>query len=231
MNKRRPLTIIIAEAALETIPPILQHHPIILRHARKRGKSPQEMLLDVSIHYPAMKEKLPEYYKRGRPDIIHITLLNLLESPLNRKGLLRIYIHTINDIVIFIDPKIRIPKNYNRFVGLVEQLFKEGRVPPDSKNPLMILRNLSLKDLVEKVSDNKPVLLSEKGKHLKFRKLVEYIIDSNKPVIIGGFQHGDFSEDTYNLTNEVYSVYEEALPTWIIASKITTLYEDIFNII
>ncbi len=231
MSNYKPLIIVIAEAALETIPPILQNHPIILKHARKRGKSPHEMLLDTSIHYPAMKEKLPEFYKRGRPDLIHITLLNILESPINRKGLLRVYVHTINDIVLFINPKIRLPKNYNRFIGLMEQLFEEGKVPPNSEYPLMMLKNLSLRDLLKKVSAKEPILLSEKGKRIRLRDLVRHIIRDNNPVIIGGFQHGDFSEKTYSLTDKIYSVYEESLPTWIIASHLVTLYEDELNII
>ena len=231
MNNYKPLTIIIAEAALETIPTALQNHPVILKHARKRGKPPHEILLDVSVHYPAMKEKLPEFYKRGRPDLIHVTLLNTLESPLNRKGLLRIYVHTINDIIVFIDPKTRLPKNYNRFVGLMEQLFKEGKVPPDSRYPLMTLRNLSLKDLLRKISPKEPILLSEKGEHIRFRGLVRHIIRNGNPIIIGGFQHGDFSEKTYSLTNKIYRVYEEPLPTWIITSHLVTLYEDELNII
>ncbi len=179
-----------------------------------------------------MKDRLPEYYKRGRPDLIHITLLSLLESPLNKKGLLRLYVHTVNDIVIFIDPRIRLPKNYNRFVGLMEQLFKEGRVPPrESEKPLMILRNLSLRDLVRKISNNKPIILSEKGEKTRLRDLASYLVSNNNPVIIGGFQHGDFSDKTYKLTDKVYSIYEEPLPTWIVASHLVTLYEDVMGII
>ena len=179
-----------------------------------------------------MKDRLPEYYKRGRPDLIHITLLSLLESPLNKKGLLRLYVHTVNDIVIFIDPRIRLPKNYNRFVGLMEQLFKEGRVPPgESEKPLMILRNLSLRDLVRKISNKKPIILSEKGEKMRLRDLASYLVSNNNPVIIGGFQHGDFSDKTYKLTDKVYSIYEESLPTWIVASHLVTLYEDVIGII
>ncbi len=231
MTYHEPLTIIIAEAALETIPPVLYNHPLILKHARKRKKHPHEMLLDVSIHYPAMKERLRDFYKRGRPDLIHVTLLNLLESPLNRKGLLRIYIHTVNDIVLFMNPKIRLPKNYNRFIGLMEQLFKNGKVPPDARHPLIILKNLSLSDLIKKISTKEPILLSERGKRIRFRKLVQQLVKDRAPIIIGGFQHGDFSEETYSLTDKVYSVYEESLPTWTIASHIITLYEDELNLI
>lgn len=231
MNNYKPLTIVIAEAALETIPPILQSHPIILKHARKRRKPPHEILLDISIHYPAMKEKLSEFYKRGRPDLIHITLLNILESPANRKGLVRVYIHTINDIVVFVNPKIRLPKNYNRFVGLMEQLFKEGKVPPDSEHPLMMLKNLNLKDLLNKISIKEPILLSEKGKRIRLRDIVRCIIKDDSPVIIGGFQHGDFNERTYGLTDKIYSIYEESLPAWIVASRLITLYEDELNVI
>jgi rRNA small subunit pseudouridine methyltransferase Nep1 len=75
-------------------------------------------------------KKLEESEKRGRLDIVHFALLEALGSPLNREGLLQTYVHTINDYVITVNPETRLPRNYNRFVGLMEQLFESYRVPP-----------------------------------------------------------------------------------------------------
>ncbi|MEM4684334.1 MAG: 16S rRNA methyltransferase, partial [Thermosphaera sp.] len=63
------LRIVILEAGLELVPKSIANHPSILKNAARRGKKPSEVLLDVSIHYPAMK-KLPDKLKRGRPDIV-----------------------------------------------------------------------------------------------------------------------------------------------------------------
>ncbi|HID15949.1 MAG TPA: 16S rRNA methyltransferase, partial [Candidatus Atribacteria bacterium] len=129
------LTIILAEAALETIPKQIINHPLIRKHSKKRGKKPSEMLLDTSYHYAAMK-KLDGRWKRGRPDIIHITLLQILGSPANLQGKIKVYIHTRNNKVIYINPETRLPRNYLRFTGLIEQLFKTRKVPPKAENPL-----------------------------------------------------------------------------------------------
>ena len=225
-----PLKIIIAESALELVPQPLWNDPIILRSAKKRRKKPSEILLDVSIHYPAMKN-LPDRFKRGRPDIIHVTLLNLLESPLNRENLLRVYIHTYNDLVIFVRPDIRIPKNYNRFVGLMEQLFIEGKVPPDSETPLMYLKNLKLRDLIRNLDIDNVVLLDEKGKRVKVKELAEKIAKEKTTIVIGGFQEGEFTEETYSLANEIVSIYDKPLTTWIVASRVVEAYEEVLGII
>ncbi len=225
-----PLKVVLAESALELVPKSLWSHPVILKSARKRGKKPSEILLDVSLHFQAMKN-LPDRFKRGRPDIIHITLLNMLESPLNRKNLLRTYVHTYNDIVVFIRPDIRLPKNYNRFVGLMEQLFTEGKVPPNSDTPLMYLKNLKLKDLINSIDVDHIILLDEKGERRRVSEIAKKVKEKKTVIIIGGFQEGEFNEETYKVADEIISIYDEPLPTWIVASRIIQAYEELLGII
>lgn len=54
-----------------------------------------------------------------RPDITHQCLLMLLDSPLNRAGLLQVYIHTEKNILIEVNPQTRIPRTFKRFSGLM----------------------------------------------------------------------------------------------------------------
>lgn len=54
-----------------------------------------------------------------RPDIAHQCLLMLMDSPLNRAGLLQVYIHTEKNILIEINPQTRIPRTFKRFAGLM----------------------------------------------------------------------------------------------------------------
>ncbi|CDQ95555.1 unnamed protein product [Oncorhynchus mykiss] len=54
-----------------------------------------------------------------RPDITHQCLLMLMDSPLNRAGLLQVYIHTERNALIEINPQTRIPRTFNRFCGLM----------------------------------------------------------------------------------------------------------------
>ena len=55
----------------------------------------------------------------ARPDIAHQCLMMLLDSPLNRTGLLQVYIHTTKNVLIEINPHLRVPRTFNRFCGLM----------------------------------------------------------------------------------------------------------------
>lgn len=55
----------------------------------------------------------------ARPDISHQCLMMLLDSPLNRAGMLQVYIHTTKNVLIEVNPHIRIPRTFKRFSGLI----------------------------------------------------------------------------------------------------------------
>ena len=222
------LYMVLIESSLELVPKEIWGHPAVLKSARRRGKRPGDILLDKSIHYHAMKD-LKYSEKRGRPDIVHVSLLNALGSPLNLEGKLRIYIHTISDYVIFIRPDTRIPRNYMRFIGLLEQLFITGKVPPDSDKPLLLIKDMSLEELLSTIG-KKLTLLSETGELVSPDYVVEEIISSNGIIGIGGFPHGDFSKRIYRLADKVYSIYPKSLDTWIVVSRIIEAYERRINL-
>ena len=46
-------------------------------------------------------------------------LLMLMDSPLNKAGLLQVYIHTEKNVLIEINPHTRIPRTFDRFCGLM----------------------------------------------------------------------------------------------------------------
>jgi hypothetical protein len=46
-------------------------------------------------------------------------LLALLDSPLNKVGKLKVYIHTNKNVLIEVNPKCRIPRTFKRFAGLM----------------------------------------------------------------------------------------------------------------
>lgn len=54
-----------------------------------------------------------------RPDITHQSLLMLFDSPLNRAGLLQVYVRTNHNVLIEINPQTRIPRTFKRFCGLM----------------------------------------------------------------------------------------------------------------
>ncbi len=222
MNK---LTLVIAEASLETVPRELWGHPAIYKHARRRGKKPGEILLDSAVHHQAMKE-LPYREKRGRPDVVHLTLLEALSSLLNLEGMLRVRVHTVSDYVIDINPETRLPRNYMLFIGLMEQLFNEGRVPPDSPEPFLTVRPASLK----KVLDDCPrpvIVFSNYGDYVKISSIVERLAELklNATVIVPGFPPvADYSGKVYSIADMIVKPSRKhKLDPWTMVSHLLAL--------
>jgi rRNA small subunit pseudouridine methyltransferase Nep1 len=213
------ITIVLADSALEVVPSEIADHPSVKRAAERRGKEPLKTLLDMSYHYTAMKD-LEWWDRRGRPDITFITLLNLLEAPLNKRGLLRVFVHTNQDYIISIDPKTKLPRNYARFCGLMEQLLEEGKVPPRGK-PLMTAMRGTLRDLVEQLDPSRTIILTEKGRRGKVENFAKMVAKEDRPLImIGGFQRGEFDKKDLELADEKVSVYDETLDAWVVASMV-----------
>ncbi|MBT8252045.1 MAG: ribosome biogenesis protein, partial [Nitrosopumilus sp.] len=94
------ISLVLSESSLELVPYELQDHPSVISHARKLGKHPSEILLDNSWHFAAMKG-IENEMKRGRPDLVHFSILEATTIPLYLKNKIKIYIHTVDDKVIY----------------------------------------------------------------------------------------------------------------------------------
>lgn len=209
---------------METVPQKILKHPSVKRHAKRQRKLPEHLLLDRSLHHAAML-KLENNMKRGRPDITHFVLLELLGSPLNKHGSLQVFIHTRNDYVIKINPKARLPKNYNRFIGLIEQLFQQQKVPIEGKS-LLVLEQKTLPQLLAEIEPDYVLGLSTHGNPKTIETTISGLSSKQNPVVIvGGFAHNHFSKTTEQLVDEMVCVDCEMLETWIIASRLIYEYE------
>lgn len=100
------MDIILLEASLELVPPEIRSHPSVTKNAKRVGKDPSEVLLDISLHYHAM-QGLSYREKRGRPDIVHSALVMTLTDP-GFSG--EILIHTIDSKIIKVSKDMRPPK-------------------------------------------------------------------------------------------------------------------------
>ena len=220
----------LAESALETIPEKFHNHPLIIRESKRWRVEPKYLILDRCRHHEILLQ-LPQSHKRGRPDIIHQTLLAIQYSELNRRNFVKTYVHTIGNYVLDIEPETRIPKNYINFIGLMHQLFKFGKVPPQGK-PLITLRKLNIRDLIKSLTFNKLIILDDvKGRKISFNDLVNDILSNEVSVIlIGGFPHGEFSEEVYQLGGDVVRVGNVVYETWQITYKIITFIEHALNL-
>lgn len=218
------LRLIFTETALETVPRQLWNHPSVRATARLRKKKPGEILLDRALHHRAMRN-IEENSKRGRPDIIHLCLLEALGSPLNREGSLTTYVHTFDEKLITVDPEVKLPRNYNRFVGLIEQLFSEGQVPPDEK-ALLKFEQKSLFELLGEIKPTRVVALTSHGELSSLRDICARLTKEATPVVfLGAYPHGPMKEDVLKLADERVSIYPVGLDAWVVTSRLIYQYE------
>ncbi|MFN3804965.1 MAG: 16S rRNA methyltransferase [Pyrobaculum sp.] len=215
------MILVLAESSIEPVPRELWSHPAVLADARRRGKKPGEMLLDRARHHPAMWI-LPQASRRGRPDIIHQSLLAFQYSPLARSGMGRAYVHTAGDRVIKIRPDARLPKNYNNFLSLAEQLYSAGRVPPRG-DPLMEVERSTLSQLLERLG-GRWVAMHERGERKPLWELGQLVKDA--VVVVGGFPHGDFENQWVLREAEgVYRIGEGVLDAPQVVCRLVTAAE------
>jgi rRNA small subunit pseudouridine methyltransferase Nep1 len=216
------LSLILAESSLEMIPKEIQSHSSVISHSKKLGKSPSNILLDNSWHYAAMKG-IQDENKRGRPDIVHFSMLEACSIPLYFEKKLSIYVHTLNDKVIKVGDDIHLPKSFHRFAGLIEKLFYEKRIESNGKK-LLEMSDMNFSQLIEDIKPKNVVGLSIVGKSSSFCDVAESL-DENSCIIIGGFQKSHFLDSTVSKIDQLVSIDSNSLESHIVTARILYEYE------
>ena len=216
------ISLIIAESALELVPEDLQNHNSVISHAQKLKKNPSEILLDNSWHFAAMKGMKNEI-KRGRPDLVHFCILEATTIPLYKESKIKIYIHTIDDKVIYLGENVNVPKSYHRFEGLIEKLFLEKTIESDG-NTLLEIKDKSFLELIDEINPTKLIGFSSQGKKHSFENTVPEMTD-NCCIVVGGFQKGHFSEQIQGRINQLISIDDYSFEAHVVIARMLYEYE------
>ncbi|MEM2549685.1 MAG: hypothetical protein QW689_04580 [Nitrososphaerota archaeon] len=225
------IILLLVETAVELVPQEIRNHPAIQAYCRRRRQDPRWTILDSSYHHAAMKG-LNNYQKRGRPDILHFTLLEALGSPLNLAGNLEIYCHTQDEAFIEISPTVRLPRVYDRFKGLLSQLYKEGIIKTDEGVVLLRMERKNMAETISSLKPEKTYLLTEKGRKASREELREIFQKIARPLfMVGCYPHGDFSEETKRLAEDSLSLSDKRLEAWTAVSRLLCIAEEALNII
>jgi rRNA small subunit pseudouridine methyltransferase Nep1 len=126
----RRVIVVLQQASLETVKtkkvrPLPRRCPGGPPHGRRRRCCPSCVLCPQGYELLNCDDHGGLHRKAGRdpagsrPDITHQLLLALLDSPLNKAGLLQVYIETTKNVLIEVSPHTRIPRTYKRFAGLM----------------------------------------------------------------------------------------------------------------
>jgi rRNA small subunit pseudouridine methyltransferase Nep1 len=216
------ISLIISESALELVPFELEDHPSVILHAKKLGKYSSEILLDNSWHFAAMKG-IKNEIKRGRPDLVHFSILEATTIPLYLQNKLNFFVHTIDDKVIHFGKNVHLPKSYHRFEGVIEKLYQEKKIM--AKNELLLeIKEQTFSELIDEINPSKIIGFSTEGELSSYEKIASQISD-NSCIIIGGFQKGHFSGSIQNKITDLYSIGNESFESHVIASRILYEYE------
>jgi rRNA small subunit pseudouridine methyltransferase Nep1 len=216
------LSLVIAESALELVPKELQKHNSVIASARRFNKKPAEILLDISWHFAAMKG-IKNEIKRGRPDLVHFSLLEACSIPLYFENKLNVFVHTIDDKVISVGQNVRLPKSYHRFIGLVEKLYATGKIE-ENNNILLEIKDMNFGNLIKKINPKQIIALSSKGIKSSYQKVAEELND-NTCLVVGGFSKGQFFDKNKDYFNKIVLVDKNPLEAHIIISRVLYEYE------
>ena len=216
------ISLVLSESALELVPYELEKHPSVISNAKKLGKHPSEILLDNSWHFAAMKG-IKNEIKRGRPDLVHFSILEATTIPLYHRNKLNLFVHTIDNKVIRFGKNVHLPKSYHRFQGVIEKLFQEKKII--SKNELLLdIKEQTFSELIDEINPSSIIGFSTEGEMSSYQKIATTIPD-NSCIVLGGFQKGHFSDSVQNKITNLYSVGNESFEAHVVISRILYEYE------
>jgi len=219
---RSPLAwIVLFDSNVEAIPSEVASGRASIRSqdSIKRGKG--QAILDRAVHHFAMR-RLPNSERRGRPDIVHVSILSIADSPAYSDGLVNFVVHTVGDKVIVPTTAWRPPRNYRNFLGLMEDLLQFGRAPSTGRAVLR-LENSTIKGAVDRTRADRVVLLSSHGNLSSLSEEVKGLRSHVVAYLVGGYAKGEPRQEVVQLADKIVSIHRSPLSSSTVISRL--LYE------
>eukprot|EP00245_Coleochaete_scutata_P016811 TRINITY_DN8004_c0_g1_i1.p1 TRINITY_DN8004_c0_g1~~TRINITY_DN8004_c0_g1_i1.p1 ORF type:complete len:257 (+),score=32.57 TRINITY_DN8004_c0_g1_i1:64-771(+) len=192
----------------------------------KVGKSYQLLNCDDHANFLRKHKRDPALY---RPDILHQSLLAILDSPLNKAGRLKaLYVVTEKNVLIQVNPQVRIPRTFRRFCGLMVQLLQKLSIRATNGPDKL------LKVIKQPVTKYLPPGCRRVGMSYKAKKLVHVRDYINTPdtstlvFVVGAFAHGKIEPD---YVDEEVAVSEYPLSAACCISRICHALEQHWSIL
>jgi rRNA small subunit pseudouridine methyltransferase Nep1 len=186
-------------------------------------------LLNCDDHQNYMRKKGRDWSVM-RPDITHQCLLSLMDSPLNKAGLLQVFIHTNKNQLITIDPQTRIPRTYKRFCGLMVQLINELKIQSVEEEGKRTLLKVIKNPITQHIPiDCRKIGTSSKAETIDLESFVN-TLDLNKPVlfVVGAISKGEVNVDYTDCT---ISFSRYSLSASVACSKICNVFEKVWAVL
>eukprot|EP00898_Chlorokybus_atmophyticus_P002368 jgi/Chlat1/3131/Chrsp21S03357 len=195
--------------------------------AAKVGKTYQLLNCDDHANFLRKHKRDPAEY---RPDICHQSLLAILDSPLNKAGRIKgIYVFTDRNVLIRVNPQIRLPRTFRRFCGLMVQLLQKLSIRatngPDKllrvvKGPVTKYFPPGCRRVGLSYSSEKLIQLQDLARELKD--------DTPIVFVVGSMAHGKINAP---YVDEMLAVSEYPLSAACCIGRITNALEAKWNIL
>lgn len=183
-------------------------------------------LLNIDDHRGLLSKNGREF-SSARPDITHQCLLMLFDSPLNRAGLLQVFIRTANNVLIEINPATRIPRTFKRFAGLMVQLLHKYSISAADTNVKLI------KVIKNPITDHLPVgcrkiLMSYSADGVP-KKPSTLVPETQVPIciVVGAIAKGAITTD---YTEENVSISNYPLSAALTCTKLCDAFEQAWGV-
>ena len=200
---------------------------IILEHANlelTKDKKNHE-IINSDDHRNLIK-KMNKSFEDFRPDVLHHCLLNLFESPLNKAGMLQVFIRTKENVLIEISPKTKIPRTIKRFCGLMGQLLQKYRIR--AMNSSEVLLKVIKNPITQYIPFGCPIIsTSEKSNTVKLEDYIYNLKSNNVAFVVGAISKGDVNID---YMTDTISISSFPLTAGIVCSKICTAFEKCWDV-
>lgn len=186
------ITFLLAEAEVELMPAEIARDPKVQARAKKRRRAAEHLLLDQAADHEAMRS-LPEGDRRGRPDIVHLCALLLLDSPLAARGEIRLLVHTRRDVLITPRAAWRPPRSQAKTYQLLEDGLRQGSVPHG--DPILVAeRGVTLREALGRCAGAR-VLLDETGEAARTAAFEDIArTHADLTLVLGAFPRGGFRQ-------------------------------------
>lgn len=193
-------------------------------------RSPNTFQLLNCDEHMAMIRKLRKDPAFCRPDIAHQCLQVLAQCPLNRAGLLQVYVRTQNNELFKVDPQFSVPESFDDFTSIMVQLLhhlRPVRAKKCSKQLLKLIKN--------PVTLHLPAGCPRYGTSSKAKRVVrpsELVpaTDSHHKsvvVVIGAMAHESCDPD---YVDETVSISKSPLSAALVCAKLTSAFEEAWGV-
>lgn len=223
----RQHTIILEEASLELIPRKYWNHESCKQVEYRFGIPAEYQILDDNYHH-AIVTKLPDHEKRGRPDIVHLALLDITSTPAFIEGKVKVYVHTRFNQTIRISSGVRLPRTLPRFCGVFSKVIS-GKQQVKEMELLRLKDDQSFTELAFEIGASYIICFTSAGKQRDMLETVSSVADG-AAWVVGGFPRGHFVDEVKSVATELISISKYSLPAHVVTARLCFAIERSFGL-